>query len=93
LLFVTTACQEGACLSKPILIQYAVQSGMTKRSIFLPNPMQRITGMSGRMFRISLSSLSPVILGIVRSVIIKSNSSGLKRSLSNTSIGFMIAST
>jgi len=42
-------------------------------SIFSLNPVQRIIGMSGRMFRISLTSVSPVILGMVRSVITKSN--------------------
>ena len=56
------------------------------------NPLQRIIGMSDRMFRISFTSLSPVILGIVRSVITKSNRSGFERNRSNASTGLVVDS-
>ena len=56
-------------------------------------PVQMITGMCGRISRNSAASLSPVIRGIVMSVMITSNRSGSALNHSTASRGVVVLLT
>ncbi len=56
-------------------------------------PVQRITGMPGRIFMISRASRSPVMFGMVMSVMTRSNRSGWARKSSSASMLLVRVST
>ena len=57
------------------------------------NPLQRIIGISGRISFNFLDKVSPLIFGIVISVITRSNRSGFDLNNANASRGFVLIST